>query len=435
MPRRTAVTCDVLVIGAGPAGIAASVTSAECGSSVLLVDDNPLPGGQIWRAKAGETNQNRTAGTIADRWLGRVYACGAVRLLSTRAVARLAAESVLVEREHEAAEISFRKLILATGARELLLPFPGWTLPNVLAAGGLQALVKSGFPVNGKRTVVAGTGPLLLAVAAFLKSKGAHIAGIYEQCSWRNEAAFGASLLTRPTLLREAFGYLAALAGVPFRCGWWPILAEGRDAVRSITLTNGSRPKTIACDLVACGFHLVPNTELQSAFGCEFEDGRVKVDKWQRTSVGNVFSVGESTGIRGLDQALVEGQIAGLAAAGRQDSAPEALFRKREKLAGIARKMDRAFALRPQLRALPQPDTIICRCEDVPWSEVHRQRSFRSAKLHTRCGMGACQGRICGAALRFLTDWTDESVRPPIYPVRLSTLMGAPQAFTKSEKP
>ena len=434
MHRRTELSCDLLVIGAGPAGIAATVTAAERGARVLLVDDNSLPGGQIWRAKAGQKAENTEAGAIADRWFGRLNACGASRLPSTRVVARLTAESVLAESADKAVEISFRGAILANGARELLLPFPGWTLPNVFAPGGLQALVKSGLPVNGKRVIVAGTGPLLLAVAAFLKSNGAHIAGIYEQCSWKGAASFAGSLLARPVVLKEALGDMAALAGVPFRCGWWPVSAEGRDAVQSVTLTDGSRRKAIACDLLACGFHLVPNTELQSAFGCQLENGKTKVDGWQRTSVNNVFSAGEATGIGGLEMALVEGEIAGLAAAECQNSATAALLGKREKLRAFARKMDQAFALRPELLTLAQPDTIICRCEDVPWSEVRRQPSFRSARLHTRCGMGACQGRICGDALRFLADWANESVRPPIYPVRVSTLIGAPQPFTM-EKP
>jgi NADPH-dependent 2,4-dienoyl-CoA reductase/sulfur reductase-like enzyme len=160
------------------------------------------------------------------------------------------------------------------------------------------------------------------------------------------------------------------------------------------------------------------------------DHGKVKVDEWQQTSVDRVFTVGESTGIGGLELALVEGQIAGLAATGNKEQTSR-LFNKRKALEKMARAMDRTFALRPELRYLPKPDTIVCRCEDVPWSALHHQRSMRAAKLHTRCGMGACQGRICGAALEFLSGWKSEFTRPPVYPVRLSTLIGDPQVPSK----
>ena len=154
---------------------------AETGARVILVDDNPLPGGQIWRAALAESKQNVWQNAEAVSWLQRLRNCGAEQLYATRVVALLSPGRVLAENEENAVEISFRRVILATGARELLLPFPGWTLPNLFAPGGLQALVKSGFSVQEKRVVLAGTGPLLFAVASFLKSKGAHIEGVFDQ--------------------------------------------------------------------------------------------------------------------------------------------------------------------------------------------------------------------------------------------------------------
>jgi NADPH-dependent 2,4-dienoyl-CoA reductase/sulfur reductase-like enzyme len=186
--------------------------------------------------------------------------------------------------------------------------------------------------------------------------------------------------------------------------------------------------KRIGCDLVACGFHLVANSELPAAFGCVLAEDKVKVDDWQRTSEPAIYSAGESTGIGGLDLALIEGQIAGFAAAGERDRATR-LFGKRTALTQWTRALEHAFALRPELRHLVQADTIICRCEDVRWSALAGQRSFRLAKLYTRCGMGPCQGRICGAALRFLSGWKNDFTRPPVYPVRLSTLIREPQSL------
>lgn len=352
--------------------------------------------------------------------------------MSTRVVACPAEGLVLAEDEKDAIEISYRSAILATGARELLLPFPGWTLPNVLAAGGLQAMVKSGLSIRGKKVVVAGTGPLLLAVAAFLKANGATVEGVYEQASWSRIFGFGLSMLPRPAMLSSALGYGIALGTSPYRCGWWPISVQGKDSVTSITVSNGTHSKTIDCDFVACGFHLVPNTELLSAFGCALAQGKVSVDECQQTSVSNVFSVGESTGIGGMDVALVEGEIAGYAAAGRMDDARR-LFGRRSSHRPMTRAMERAFALRYELRGLAAPDTIICRCEDVRWSELREQSSTRSAKLYTRCGMGPCQGRVCGAALHFLLGWNAPSARPPVFPVRLSTLVSEPQLMSEEK--
>jgi len=433
MNKRMDLDCDVLVVGAGPAGIAACVAAAESGARVILIDDNPLPGGQIWRAAIGDPANPKSQNNEAASWLRRLQASGATQFLSTRVVARLGAKLVLAENESSSIEIAFRHAILATGARELLLPFPGWTLPNVFAPGGLQALVKSGLPVQGKRVVIAGTGPLLLAVAAFLKSKGARIEGIYDQAAWRQIIPFAITLIKRPALLVSALAYRASLLTSPLRYGWWPVSATGEDAVRSVTLTNGKRTKTIACDMFACGFHLIPNTELQSAFGCRLVDGNALVDELQRTSVNEAFSVGESAGVGGLDLALLEGQIAGFTAAGK-DSNARPLFRKRRALRKISAAMDRTFEPRPELRNLVQEDTIVCRCEDVPWGKLRQHHSMRHARIYTRCGMGPCQGRVCGAALNFLTGWESGAKRPPIYPVQLSTLIREPQA-TPKEKP
>ncbi len=432
MSERIQLDCDVLVVGAGPAGIAACVSAAESGARVILIDDNPLPGGQIWRASIDDSLDPKSLNSQAASWLRRLQTCSAPRLFSTRVVACLSEKCVLAENESSSFEITFRHAILATGARELLLPFPGWTLPNVFAPGGLQALVKSGLPVHRKRIVVAGTGPLLLAVAAFLKSKGARIEGVYDQAPWQRIIPFAANLIKRPSLLVSAVAYRASLLSSPLRYGWWPVSASGDDALRSVTLTNGRITKTIPCDMLACGFHLIPNTELQSAFGCKLVEGKASVDASQRTSVDGVFSVGESAGVGGLDLALIEGQIAGFTAAGNQANA-RVLFRNRDALRKIAAAMDHTFAPRPELRNLVQDDTIICRCEDVPWAKLRQHHSMRHARIDSRCGMGACQGRVCGAALKFLTGWESGATRPPIYPVRLSTLIREPQ--TTKEKP
>ena len=219
--------------------------------------------------------------------------------------------------------------MLATGARERFLPFPGWTLPNVMGAGGLQAMVKSGLPIAGKRVVVAGSGPLLLAVAAYLRQHGAEIPIICEQASWSSLTSFGLTLLRQPQKIRQGFSLRKQLSGIPFAANSWPVSARGQAAIEEVVISQAGKSKTIACDYLACGFHLVPNSELAVLLGCRVQDDLVKVDDYQQTSVPGIFCAGEPTGIGGLELSLVEGQIAGLAAAGR-NAAAQPLFAERE---------------------------------------------------------------------------------------------------------
>jgi D-hydroxyproline dehydrogenase subunit alpha len=409
-------TYDVLVVGAGPAGIAAAVSASGDGLSVGLVDDNPDLGGQIWRGERA-----RPSGPVAAWWFRRAREARFEALAGTRIVGPEGPGALLAESDGRMVELGYESLILATGARELFLPFPGWTLPNVMGAGGLQAIVKSGLPIRGKAVVVAGSGPLLLAVASYLKRKGAAVRAIAEQAPMDRIARFGAGLWSEPGKLRQAIGMKLGLGRVPYLAGWWPSEAHGEDLLRSVTLTDGRRTRLEPCEYLACGFGLVPNLELPTLLGSEIGPDATLVDEWQRTTAPGVFCAGEATGIGGLDLALLEGEITGLAAAGRFDQA-RALFRARDKARRFARGLERAFALRDELKRLARPETIVCRCEDVAAGALSGRTSWVDAKLQTRCGMGPCQGRICGGAVSFLYGWPRGSVRPPIFPTAVANL-------------
>jgi len=201
--------------------------------------------------------------------------------------------------------------------------------------------------------------------------------------------------------------------------------AEGKDSVARVVLTDGKTTRVEQCDYLACAFHLVPNVELAQLLGCALRDGCVAVDEAQQTSVENVFCAGEPTGVGGVDCALVEGQIAGLAAAGLGEQARR-FQRQRARWHGFRDGLNRGFSLRPELRSLSKPDTLVCRCEDVTRGELDLHQDWRDAKLHTRCGMGPCQGRTCGASVRYLYGWENDSVRAPIYPVRTGSLVSQP---------
>ena len=418
-PQRT----DVLVVGAGPAGMAAAIAAATYGSRVIVLDDNAAEGGQIWR-KDIATTLDPARPEVQDARQAALRAAfhkSGAKLLPGRRVVDAPRPGVL----HTIADtpegpmpesFAWDRLILATGARERFLPFPGWTLPGVVGAGGLQALVKGGYPITGRRVIVAGTGPLLLAVAAHLQHDGARVISIAEQASISQLVPFAASLWSHPSKLRQGMRCRAALANVPYRTGWWPVAVEKTSSGILVRMTNGKRTLAESCDLLACGFHLVPNTELAELLGCKLNGDVVDVNEQQQTSVAGVFCSGEPTGIAGLDAALVQGEIAGLAAAGQAQHS-SLLRRKRAKEQAFGRRLNRAFRLRPEVCSLSEPETIVCRCEDVNFARLQSHTSWTEAKLQTRCGMGPCQGRICGPAVQSLFGWRSTSVRPPIFPV------------------
>ena len=415
---------DVLVIGGGPAGIAAAVRAAECGVHVGIIDDNATLGGQIWRGESEDGCAEEAA-----KWQGRLRSSAVTAFCGRRVFHQPEAGVLLAEGADDLCQLSYRNLVLATGARERFLPFPGWTLPNVMGAGGLQAMVKSGLPIQGKHVVVAGTGPLLLAVAAYLRKNGAIIPVICEQASWGSLARFGVALLGEPGKIRQGLQLKRELAGVPLAANSWPLAAYGSQTLERVTILRSGKAETIPCDYLACGFHLVPNVELPLLLGCQIRGGYVQINEYQQTTMQGIFCAGEPTGIGGVELSLVEGEIAGLAAAGRAADARK-LFGVRERARRFARILDRTFRLRTQLRRLPSPETLVCRCEDVSYSRLRAYSSWRAAKLQTRCGMGPCQGRICGPATQYLLQWNPDSVRPPVFPARvesLATPAGAPE--------
>jgi D-hydroxyproline dehydrogenase subunit alpha len=414
---------DVVVVGGGPAGMAAAGVAAK-GHRVAIVDENFGLGGQIWRGQSSTTATGNAEGRTIAEWYRRVQENEITHLAGLRVFASPLPGILHAEGPEGLYEIRYGKLILATGARERFLPFPGWTLRNVMGAGGLQAMVKSGLPIAGKRVVVAGSGPLLLAVAAYLHQHKAEVVAVCEQAPLNKLAGFALRLLGDPQKLKQGIEYRRQLGKTSYRAGWWPIEAHGNGRVETVVISKGDGIRELSCDYLACGYHLVPNTELAALLGCEIKNGSVVVDSLQQTSVPNILCAGESTGIGGLEKSLIEGEIAGLASIGHSDQA-QPLLRKKEKSLRFAAAMDRTFALRPQLRNLPKADTLVCRCEDVRFERMQEHDCWRSAKLHTRCGMGACQGRVCGSAAEFLFGWNADSVRPPALPVRYGTIAAA----------
>jgi len=427
---------DILIIGAGPAGLAAAAAAAESGLQVDIIDDNFMSGGQVWRGGAHTQSDPRALAL----W-NTLNNCHHVRFHFQSKVIHASHKNdeikIVVETQGilEAQVFTAKKIIICTGARELLLPFPGWTLAGVTGAGGLQALSKAGYPVAGKRVIVAGTGPLLLAVAASLIQRGAEVTHILEQAKFGQLSRFALGLLATPSKISQALKLGRSLKQVIYHADSYVEGAQARiqtdrtapaqEQVGSATVSILGEVKEIPCDLLACGYGLIPNIDLAAALDCELEDlenyEKVVVNEWQASTQENIYCAGEGTGIGGVDLALAEGHIAGYAASG-QDAKAQKHFNDRKKWQAFAARLHRSFALRPELKQLCVNDTIVCRCEDVSYQELKKHTDWRDAKLHTRCGMGACQGRICGAANRVLFSWKKDAGRLPLSSAKISSL-------------
>lgn len=413
------VAADVVVIGSGPAGIAAATCAAERGLQVIVVDRGIEPGGQIWRHMTGGSIPR-----IAQTWLARL-ARSSARVIGSTSVVDVRTDAggfeILADSSGRPLRIWTASLILATGARELLIPFDGWTLPGVMGIGGTQALLKSGASFAGKRVVIGGSGPLMLPVAASLADAGAKLVCVAEQASRKSVMRFAAGLWKSPALLLQAARYRARFLASKYSTGTWVTAAHGDGHVESVSITDGRRTWREAVDVLCTGYGLVPNIEIARLLGCDIRDGAVAIDTYQRTTVPNVLAVGEVTGIGGAPLSLVEGEIAGITIGTRVLPADQ-LLRRRESLVTSSQHMLDAFAPRAELRSLPGANTIVCRCEDVSYGAVQGATCARHAKLYTRTGMGPCQGRTCMPALEFLLAWQPDTVRSPVEPALVSVL-------------
>ncbi|AOK07421.1 NAD(P)/FAD-dependent oxidoreductase [Burkholderia sp. AU28942] len=423
--KQERLSVDVAIVGAGPAGLSAARAAARSGATIAIVDDNPRAGGQIWRQAANATPAPAAAERVAVLRQPNV-----THLAGTRIVAETQPGTLLLEDDERGFLLEFRTLIVCCGARELLLPFPGWTLPGVTGAGGLQALIKYGLDVRGQRTVIAGSGPLLLASAATARQAGAQVSHVLEQATYGDVAGFGAALWRWPSKLTQA----AKLVTAAYRPNAYVVEAFGDKRLEHVRIRQGEREFDVDCDRLACGFGLVPNTVLPSHLGCRIENGAVVVDAHQRTSRDGCFAAGECTGVGGGELAMVEGEIAGCAATGQTQSLA-ALIARRAHWHAFADAVRERFAIREPIRRLARPDTLLCRCEDVRFDAVADAVTeavtdapmpapdWTAAKLQTRCGMGACQGRVCGAAAQVLFGWTLPAPRTPLVPARVGTMM------------
>ncbi|MFC4121274.1 NAD(P)/FAD-dependent oxidoreductase [Nonomuraea zeae] len=452
------MTYDLVVVGGGPAGVAGALTAAQAGLRVALVDSAARLGGQYFRhaAPSGPATGHEAAPGL-DRFLRQARALGERADLLLRhqvwSVAREPDGDLVVHcvtrdpgaPQERPVTVRARRLLIATGAHDRPLPFPGWDLPGVLTAGGAQALLKGNGVVAGRRIVISGTGPFLLPVATGLAGAGARVLGVLE-------ANGGLGLARHPLLALgkagEAAGYAASLARhrVPYRTRRAVIAAHGEHEVEAVTVArldqdwNVLATRVVKCDTVATGFGFLPQIELGVQLGCETRrdvDGSPVLNAGgdQRTTVPGVWAAGEPTGVGGWRLSELEGRIAGLSiaadarvdGAGRSGGIAGVLVRRRERWQAFGAALQRAYPVRPGWQGWLRDDTLVCRCEEVPLERVREAQRLgatdaRAVKLLARPGMGWCQGRICGYAVSCLAG---ERPQPPRRPIAQPVTLGA----------
>ncbi|GAA3792831.1 NAD(P)/FAD-dependent oxidoreductase [Streptomyces chiangmaiensis] len=462
---------DLVVIGAGPAGLAASLAAATRGVRVVLVDAAPAAGGQFYRQPAPGLGARRP-GALHHQWrtwtrlregLDRHIATGRITHLPDhhvwsveKASGCLTVHALSGPEQEQPVTVRAAAVLLATGGYERVLPFPGWTLPGVLTAGGAQAMLKGTLVVPGRRAVVAGTGPLLLPVAAGLAAAGVAVAALVESAGPGGFARHAGALAAQPGKAVEAALYAARLLrhGVRILPRHTVVAAHGDDRVEEVTvaaLDSGGRPRPgtarrIPCDTLAVGHGMLPHTDLADALGCRI-DGvvGVAVDDEQRADVPGVWAAGETTGIGGAALALAEGHIAGRSIAARlSGAAPDP--QEWERAAQSRAALRRFFSVLDRLCTPPvhwteqvTDDTVVCRCEEVRAGTVREAveqlgaGDLRTVKLLTRAGMGWCQGRMCAPGIAGITGCPQTASRSPFArPVPLGVLAREPQNDPRS---
>lgn len=452
------------VVGAGPAGLAAALAAAARGVRVVLIDSAPAAGGQFYRQPAPGLGARRPQ-ALHHQWrtwqrlragLDTHLAAGRLTHLSDRHVWCVEGEStgfavhaLLGPEQEESATVRADAVLLATGGYERVLPFPGWTLPGVVTAGGAQALLKGGLTLPGRTAVVAGTGPLLLPVATGLAAAGAQVVSLVEAAGPLDFARRARAWAAAPAKLVEGAAFAARLLrhGVAMTFRHTVLEAHGGKRLESVTvaaLDAGGRPvsnsaRRLACDTLAVGHGLLPHTDLAQGLGCRVEETGVRVDDEQRTDVPGVWAAGETTGIGGAALSLAEGHIAGRSAAARltgaapdpREWAPAARARTRSRAFFAA--LESAYGDRPaRWTEQVRDDTVVCRCEEVTAGAVREAvgtlgaGDLRTVKLLTRAGMGWCQGRVCEPGVAGVAGCAPTPARRlPARPVPLGVL-GAP---------
>jgi len=416
------MSVDFAIIGAGPAGMAAAILAVEFGLDTLLIDEQDGPGGQIYRAieragADGSASSPLGADYLAGRSLAAALRASGAEYRPATTVWHIDPDGTLSLASDSAVDtVTARRILLATGAIERPVPIPGWTLPGVMTVGAAQILLKTADLVPDGRAVLAGQGPLLYLAALQLARAGAPPLAVIETTPYENYHA-AARRLGGLWPGRRALGKGLALmlgvrrAGIPVRRGVRGLRALGRIGLERIVWQGGE----IAAEHLFLHEGVIPNTQIGLALQLAHHWDQAQlcwqpsIDEWGRTSLPTIAIAGDGGGIAGAEAAALSGRLAALDAAAALGRIGEA---ERDRRVGpIRAELARERAIRPFLDALYRPrdsvlapvddETIACRCEEVTVGQIRRAVRLgapgpNQLKAFTRCGMGPCQGRICG---------------------------------------
>ncbi len=458
---------EILILGAGPAGLGAALALATCGVEALIVDSGSAAGGQVYRPLPGAFEPGDASGLGPDYREGerqrRLLADSGAGTAFGRLVWSIGTDLRVDALGPEGPE-SWRPkgIVAAAGATERVVPFPGWTLPGVMGLAAATILLKSQCVLPGERVLVAGCGPLLFAVANAIRKGGGQVVAVADLAgpgAWLHALP---ALLGQPRDLLRGASWMARLRaqGVPllFRHGVREARAAGAGLEVSLGAVDAAgRPipsaseKTLEADSLVVGHGLIPATEAVRLLGAEVvfdadAGGWVpRLDRDQRSSRAGLYAAGDGAGVRGAAAAFLAGRIAGMTAAldlGRIDAGHHAratapLRRRLARARRFGRAMARLMAQRPGQVDGIAGDTVVCRCEDVTRAEVEAALERGAADVNqlkswTRCGMGPCQGRMCGDTVGQIVAartgsreaagaWT---ARAPLRPLGVDALAG-----------
>ncbi|MEO7726173.1 MAG: FAD-dependent oxidoreductase, partial [Burkholderiales bacterium] len=452
---------DLVIVGAGPAGLAAAVTATEHGLHTAVIDEQAEPGGQIYRGI--ESTSTRRPAQFA--LLGADYAAGLglvqkfrasnAQYLPLTSVWQIdGGRHVFIRGSGGAARLTAKRILIAGGAMERPVPVPGWTLPGVMTCGAAQTLLKSSGIVPAGRFVLAGSGPLLLLLAVQLVRAGVKPATVIEtRSSYIAALPHLARFFAAPGYLGKGLRMLAELrkAGVEIRHGARNLQIRGDDCAREIHYEWSGQTQRDAVDTVLLHQGIVPNMNLALSLRCEHFWNNAqrcfvpRLDAWGNTSVSGVQIAGDNGGIVGAQAAEISGQLAALGAACDLAKISTA---GRDRLAlPLRAQLNLHLRARPFLDAFyrpdddavapRKPDTIVCRCEEIRAGEIRKIVTEQGCpgpnqmKSFTRCGMGPCQGRLCGLTIvELIAECRDVSpaevgyyrIRSPVKPVTLGDL-------------
>lgn len=458
---------DIVIIGGGPAGITAATEAARAGVQCTLIDEAPRIGGQVYRQKPTSFEATQKVNLNAEQTRGQKLIDGfnevaeLVQVLSSTSVLGIQKnKEVLWASDGASGILHAKQIIIATGAYERPVPFPGWTLPGVMTVGGVKSFIKTMHVKPGQRAVISGTGPLIISTANRLHEIGVEVLAVLEAGNppWSSESFL--KDWDAIDFARDIADDLRELKqnGIPLLFNHAIFEAHGESEVTGVTYGPvdaeewkplKDQAKIIDADLVALGFGFVPNTEITEIAGCQHDFypgiGWVVVrDELMQTSVPGILAAGDGASISGAIIAEEEGRIAGIKAAENIQAIPakEAKARYEKPLGRIhsfeifRKALNAVSAMRSGLFELIKPETLVCRCEEVALSQVKQALNsgvgnLQSLKLFTRLGMGPCQGRNCAPSMGMFMchtlNRTPQEVgrinpRPPVKPVTLGAL-------------